>query len=686
MRQRLAREPSERKLIDPMKRTIGFLLLLAGCALQAQPSAYTVANAHSHNDYEQPAPFWTAYREGFGSVEADIFLLGDSLLVAHDFAELRLHRSLEQYYLEPLATCIRQNKGHVFANPKKKLQLLVDIKTEAVATLGKLVATLRRYPSLTNAASLRIVISGNRPDPATFNSYPSFITFDGVLSQRYSPAAMKRIAMLSDNLADYAHGAVMTGEERQRLQAAVGGAHASKKPVRFWGTPDNMETWKEIMALRVDYINTDHINALGHFLRGDTVAVVGKPLPAWKEGYLDLHHINTGRGNAAYYVFPDSTTMLFDAGEEDPTEPRTTSPRNAAIHPNNSKRPYEWIGYYIKKVTPFPNHHLDYAVISHFHEDHTGGWYAGAPPSQHGAYVLSGIAGVGELLPIRHFFDRGYPAYDIPVPYEKLIDQMNARGGKYDKSMRNYFAFVKAKAQEGMIAERFKAGVTNQITLQHNPKSFPLFYVQQVKSNGDIWTGKGTNTFQYFPTVDTADAKTWPDENSLSLVFTINYGPFAYYTGGDCAGNVFYGDAPWRDVETPVAKAIGEVDVATMDHHGNRDAVNETQIKTFKPTAWIEQVWSSDHPGHEVLIRVTSPYLYKAKRDLFATNMLEANKLVIGPLVDGAYRSQQGHIVVRVLPGGNDYYIIVLDDSAEELPVKNIFGPYRSKPKASIGN
>ena len=46
------------------------------------------------------------------------------------------------------------------------------------------------------------------------------------------------------------------------------------------------------------------------------IAEKGKPLPAWQEGYLDLHHINTGRGNCAYYIFPDGTTMLFDAGEQ----------------------------------------------------------------------------------------------------------------------------------------------------------------------------------------------------------------------------------------------------------------------------------------------------------------------------------------------------------------------------------
>ena len=44
------------------------------------------------------------------------------------------------------------------------------------------------------------------------------------------------------------------------------------------------------------------------------VPVPGTPLPAWQKGYLDLHHINTGRGSSAYYIFPDGTTMLVDAG------------------------------------------------------------------------------------------------------------------------------------------------------------------------------------------------------------------------------------------------------------------------------------------------------------------------------------------------------------------------------------
>jgi hypothetical protein len=57
-------------------------------------------------------------------------------------------------------------------------------------------------------------------------------------------------------------------------------------------------------------------------------------LPPWEEGMLDIHHINTGRGDAAFFIFPDATTLLLDAGDMSETHPRTLSARNAPQRPN----------------------------------------------------------------------------------------------------------------------------------------------------------------------------------------------------------------------------------------------------------------------------------------------------------------------------------------------------------------
>ncbi len=41
--------------------------------------------------------------------------------------------------------------------------------------------------------------------------------------------------------------------------------------------------------------------------------------------------------------------------------------------------------------------------------------------------------------------------------------------------------------------------------------------------------------------------------------------------------------------------------------------------------------------------------------------------------------SDQGHIVVRVDPGGDQYRVIVLDDTYETFTVKSIHSPYKSR-------
>jgi alkaline phosphatase len=247
-------------------------LLLNSLLINAQPVTYTSSNAHSHNDYEQPIPFREAYSAGFGSIEADIFLVNgnDELLVAHTPAELATKkRRLDSLYLIPIRDCIRKNHGQAYANRSKKLQILIDIKTAPVPTLKKFIETIQRYPELTSTPSLRFVISGGRPNPDSFPSYPSFIWFDGELDKTYSKQALSKIVMMSDYLKRYT---LWNGKEKlpeadaDKLKAAVNKSHQLKKPVRFWDAPDNINAWNVLMGFKVDFINTDKIRELSEFL------------------------------------------------------------------------------------------------------------------------------------------------------------------------------------------------------------------------------------------------------------------------------------------------------------------------------------------------------------------------------------------------------------------------------------
>jgi alkaline phosphatase len=235
----------------------------------AQPKNYSTANAHSHNDYENPVPFYTAYNARFGSIEADIFLENGKLFVAHDTNELKKHRTLEQYYLSPLLHFVQQNNGYAYPDSTAPLQMLIDIKTDSIHTLNKLIETLKQFPELISNSRVKWLITGNRPPPELFNSYPSFILFDGELSKKYSSRQMKKIVMISADFKNYVSwsGAGNINEqEKSILTKKINKTHRAHKPIRFWDAPDTINAWTELMRLHVDFINSDHINELSGFL------------------------------------------------------------------------------------------------------------------------------------------------------------------------------------------------------------------------------------------------------------------------------------------------------------------------------------------------------------------------------------------------------------------------------------
>jgi alkaline phosphatase len=253
-----------------MQKFYAAVLLLSMIPYYSWPQSYSPSNAHAHNDYVHPNPFFQAYDQGFGSIEADIFLAGDSLLVGHTLQDLPLRRTLNHLYLDPLAGEIRVHHGFPYMDSLVNLQLLIDIKTAAGPTLDRLVSVLENYSSIVHCRNLRIVITGNRPPSGTWGQYPDFIHFDGEWGLAYEPAALGRIPMFSGDWQDYTHWkgpGPLPDRERARLDSLISIAHGQGKKVRFWDAPDDPGAWRLLMALGVDYINTDKIDELSRFLR-----------------------------------------------------------------------------------------------------------------------------------------------------------------------------------------------------------------------------------------------------------------------------------------------------------------------------------------------------------------------------------------------------------------------------------
>ncbi|NDV15849.1 MBL fold metallo-hydrolase [Muricauda sp. TY007] len=397
-------------------------------------------------------------------------------------------------------------------------------------------------------------------------------------------------------------------------------------------------------------------------------------LPDWEPGFLDIHHINTGRGDAAFMIFPDGTTLLVDAGDMSETHARTTSSRNAKLVPNGSKTAPEWIVDYIDQFLPTKQERkLDYALITHYHDDHFGE-VDSLRKIALGGYQLTGIMEVGTLIPINTLIDRGF---EFPVNLKDGKVQSQERFSKDNYGMiptlKEYWKFIDYQSEKvGLKNEALQVGSNHQIVLQQHPTDYPDFSVRNIASSGTIWAGYNDTFYTLF------EQGEYHGENPLSNVIRIDYGKFNYYTGGDISGIDGFGQTDLDALESHVAPVIGAVDVATLNHHGNRDSQNPFYVRTIRPRVWIQQNWTADHPGEEVLRRITSKELYPGDRDIFSTIMLQGTKDVIGGRLD-QYKGQEGHIVVRVYDNGDSYDIYVLDDTTEEREIKSKHGPYKAR-------
>jgi alkaline phosphatase len=124
-----------------------------------------------------------------------------------------------------------------------------------------------------------ILVSGNKPVSGTFVTYPSYIWFDGLLSNRYNKEELSRIAILSDNFKEYTtwKGAGdPPAKDWAALQKAVTKGHGLGKKVRFWNTPDTEEGWPKVLELGVDYIDTYSIKSLAEFFKKNQIQKIAK--------------------------------------------------------------------------------------------------------------------------------------------------------------------------------------------------------------------------------------------------------------------------------------------------------------------------------------------------------------------------------------------------------------------------
>jgi hypothetical protein len=137
--------------------------------------------------------------------------------------------------------------------------------------------------------------------------------------------------------------------------------------------------------------------------------------------------------------------------------------------------------------------------------------------------------------------------------------------------------------------------------------------------------------------------------------------------------------------------ADAPVDVLMLNHHGNSDATSPFFVSVLQPRVCVAQVWDAQQVDPIVLGRLRSELLAPGPRDIFMTNgewegRDEHVVRVFGEVAGRKHvedlktiAARQGHVVVRVAPGGASYDVIVLTDADESMRVRSVHGPYASR-------
>jgi hypothetical protein len=268
----------------PTKLAAFFVSALLASQAFANAQPLLITQAHAHNDYEHIHPLFDALDNGFCSVEADISLVDGKLLVAHNVSETSPEKTLQRLYLDPLRERVRANGGRVYPNGPE-FTLLIDLKQSWHVIYPALRDTLTNYPDMlvtfrhppagddikqTNA--IIVIITGDRDTNMFAGETIRYASIDGQIEDlaKNPPAAL--MPWISANWKKYFHWkgqGTMPPTEFAYLQTVIKQAHDQDRRLRFWGAPDNVNTWRTLHNAGVDLINTDNLPGVANFFRAE---------------------------------------------------------------------------------------------------------------------------------------------------------------------------------------------------------------------------------------------------------------------------------------------------------------------------------------------------------------------------------------------------------------------------------
>jgi competence protein ComEC len=199
----------------------------------------------------------------------------------------------------------------------------------------------------------------------------------------------------------------------------------------------------------------------------------------------------------------------------------------------------------------------DIIISTHYHEDHIGG----IPELVTGPDHIPNTA--DDIIPKGGFYDRGAPE-DYPE----------------SPSFPAYESAISGRRHSSYPGQHIRLGDVD---------------IEIVAQNSRIADGV------------TVDVDVPADENQLSAALLIEYAGFRMLIAGDVTGGG--GNPPYvtNDIETPLGKYVGDIDVLRIAHHGSHTSTNADFLDSTAPEAAIISAGNGNdffHPHPSVIQRL----------------------------------------------------------------------------------
>ena len=326
-------------------------------------------------------------------------------------------------------------------------------------------------------------------------------------------------------------------------------------------------------------------------------------LPTHGDGALHIINFDVGQGDALLVLYKGKS-LLFDCGSPN-NDPRRASQRIP-------RRLDALLG----------SRHIDYFVISHYHQDHLG-----SPGRQRNKRVPSGIYSLLERdgVTVGTVLDRGFWTADkrkggTQKHYERAIQKWLARG-------------VVSQRRQVRPGERIDLGEGLDIE------------VIAASANGVL-----DKMAALFPTF-VGDSP--PSENDYSVGLKFTFGDFEMFAAGDLSGaNAVRRFGPvsqsYSDIESHIAKRVGAVEVYRVNHHGSRHSSNPCFAQVLHPdvSVFSTGVNTYGHPAPEVYERL------REYGDVYITGgVAKEHRAVMGASVVG------DDVEILVAPQADAYWL-----------------------------